>query len=146
MTRRNRAVIIGVSLLVVAIPLVSGCSVRDIVDDATGGQVQLPTSSVPEDFPSQVPLYDGEVLSGAGLGNTDGKVWNVGIRVPDAGAVTEIGTQLTDAGFETQLEGAANDDGGTVIASTPDFGVAVVVVRDDGGFVANYTVTATPQN
>ncbi len=143
---RPRTVFISLAIVLAMAPLLAGCSVRDIVDNATGGQVQLPGSSLPEDFPSAIPLYDGEVLSGAGVGNADAKVWNVGIRVPDAGAVADISSQLTDAGFASQLEGVANDDGGTIIASTADFGVAVVVVRDDGGFVANYTVTATPQN
>lgn len=135
-----------VALTLVAMPLLAGCSVGDLVDNATGGQVQLPSTSVPADFPSDVPLYDGEVLSGAGIGTVDAKIWNVGIRVPDASVLDGIELELTDAGFETQLQGETGGGGGTVIASTDAFGVAVVVVRDEGGFVANYTVTSTPQN
>lgn len=142
---RTRTILLAAVILVGVMPALAGCSVRDVVDTATGGQVQLPGSSLPDDFPAEVPLYDGEVLSGAGLGNADGKIWNVGVRVPDAGAVDEIQTALSDAGFVTNLQGPSGADGGTIIASSDAYGVAVVVVRDDSGFVANYTVTATPQ-
>ncbi len=131
--------------VVAAGPLLAGCSVDQLVENATGGQVDLPDSTVPEDFPDAVPLYDGEVLTAASAGNADGKIWNVSVRVPDVAALDTITTELTDAGLEAQLQGPSTADGGTVIASTAEFGVAVVVVRDDSGFVANYTVTATPQ-
>lgn len=144
MSRRLQSVALAGILLVT--PVMAGCSVQDIVSHASGGNVDIGGTSVPDDFPTEVPLYDGEVLSGVGLGNpTDGKVWNIGIRVPDATVLDDIQRQLTEAGFDAQFQGSPTADGGTLVSTGAGYGVAVVVVPDADGFVANYSVTATPQ-
>lgn len=143
MNRRTRVVALAGVLLLA--PVLVGCSVQDIVSQASGGNVDIGGTSVPDDFPTEVPLYDGEVLSGVGLGTGTGKVWNIGIRVPDATALDDIQKQLTDAGFDAQFQGSPTADGGTLVSTGASFGVVVVVVPDPGGFVANYSVSATPQ-
>ena len=148
MTTRRRSIRSPLSVaaaLLLAAPILAGCSmipVNDIVDQATGGTVDLGGTEVPTDFPSSVPLYEGEVLNGMRVGGDGAKVWNVGIRVPDAAALDTIITQLSDAGFSAQLQGPSSADGGTVAATGSNLGILVAVVADGGGFVANYTVTS----
>ncbi|HWR85832.1 MAG TPA: hypothetical protein VN200_07550, partial [Rhodoglobus sp.] len=64
---------------------VGGNPVEQLVEGATGGEVEI-GNTVPEDFPAEVPLAEGEVLSGASAGG----VWNVGIRVDGADALGTI--------------------------------------------------------
>ncbi len=85
----------------------TGCSlINNVVNSATGGNVPegLGTGqSVPADFPSEVPLIDGDVVFGLSLPGDNGeKAWNVTINVSGARAFETIKTQLTDAGFEYQ--------------------------------------------
>lgn len=141
---------IALALALVITPALSGCfanPIEQIVEGATGGDVSLPGQSIPADFPAEVPLYDGEVTFGLGLGNTDGKAWNVTIRVPDIAAADDIKTQLEGAGF-TQNEagvGGTTADGATLIYANATYTVLVVVTSDANGFVANYTVSQVAQ-
>jgi hypothetical protein len=141
------AALLAVSLALVA-PALTGCGViQDAVEQATGGDVDFGGNSVPEDFPSEVPLIDGEVLSGASAGNADGKIWNVTIKVEDASAFDEIKTQLEDAGFEASELGGTTGEGSTGTFTKDPYGVLVVVGGGDSteGWVANYTVTSSTQ-
>src|SRR5947208_16980031 len=95
-TRASRlitAVLLTASVILVG-PALTGCgAIKDVIEKATGGQVTGGTS-VPEDFPDAVPLIEGEVLAGGAVGDADSKVWNVTIKVDDAGAFDQITTQL----------------------------------------------------
>jgi hypothetical protein len=141
------AALLAVSLALVA-PALTGCGlIQDAVERATGGDVDLGGKSVPEDFPSEVPLIDGEVLSGASAGNEDGKIWNVTIKVADASVFDEIKAQLEGAGFESSEIGGSGDQGSTGTFTKEPYGVFVVVAGGDTaeGWVANYTVTSSTQ-
>jgi len=133
-------------VLLVATPLVSGCSViNNVVRSVSSGQVPegLGTgTTVPSDFPSEVPLIDGEVVLGLSLPGDDGeKVWNVTINVSGADAFDAIKTQLTDAGFEYQsVTEGESASGGTFRKA--DLTVLVAVGATDGEhWTANYSVT-----
>ncbi len=139
------AALLAVSLALVA-PALTGCGlIQDAVEQATGGDVDFGGNSVPEDFPSEVPLIEGEVLSGASAGNADGKVWNVTIKVDDASAFDEITAQFEAAGFEPSELGGTSDQGATGTFTKDPYGVFVVVAGGDTaeGWVANYTVTSS---
>ena len=101
-TRRTRlvtAVLLAASVAI-ATPALTGCgAIRDAVEQATGGDVDFGGNTVPEDFPTEVPLIEGEVLAGGSVGNEDGKIWNVTIKVDDGSAFDEISAQLEAAGF-----------------------------------------------
>jgi hypothetical protein len=132
----------AIALSLLAAPALAGCGiVQGAIENATGGQVDLPGASVPKDFPSEVPLAKGQVIFGLSAGKDGEKVWNVTIKV-DAGAYAAIAEQLKGAGFELNegSEAANNDNGG--LFTSDKYGV-LVVVSDDGsdGTVANYTVT-----
>ena len=128
-------------------PALSGCfgnPLEQIVEGATGGDVSLPGNKVPDDFPKEVPLIDGEVVFGVGLGDGTGKGWNVTKKVSGLDAADTIKSQLEGAGF-TQNE--AGIGGSTAVAApliyeNGTYTVLVVVSKDsDNGFIANYTVT-----
>jgi len=142
---RRYIVTIAVAMSLALAPTLTGCfggnPIEGIIENATGGDVDLGGTSVPDDFPSEVPLYDGEVVFGAGIGFEGEKAWNVSVRLPDATAIDAIAADLESAGFETQVQTDPSAEGGTVISEGTNFGVLVVVVKDDAGFIANYTVT-----
>jgi hypothetical protein len=152
MIRRRSAALALIVALAVA-PAVTGCSIQNIVKTATGGNVDLGGKSVPSDFPSEVPLIKGEVVSGIGIGNTkDGKGWNVAIKVTGMDAYDTISQELSDAGF-TGIDGSslipndASSKGKTLIVEDANYGVVVVVAdTGDGTFTANYTVTTKSQD
>jgi hypothetical protein len=140
----KRALVTAVGLAVVV--ALSGCTfvggnpVEQIVEGVTGGEVEI-GDTVPEDFPAEVPLAEGEVLSGTSAAG----VWNVGIRVDGADALGTIVAELEAAGFVGTQTGDQTADGGSAALGNDQYGVVVVVTRDGEGWVANYTVTRTAQ-
>lgn len=147
--RKRITVPIAIIVALAVTPALSGCfgnPIESIIEGATGGNVDLGGKSVPDGYPtSEVPLISGEIVFGAAVGNdTDGKVFNVTVKVADGSALDAIKSQLEAVGFTAQADlGGSTADGGTYIASTDKWGVLVVVSKDgDNGFVANYTVTS----
>lgn len=146
-TSRPAAVVPLAVSLAIAAPLLTGCSLIPHV----GGGVSLPgvsvgTGHLPKDWPSEVPVPTGDVVSGASLGGdaAKGKVWNATIKVGGPDAAAEITSQLEDAGFQSQSVGST-DQGSTAVYRKARYDVAVVVTKDDAnGWVANYTVTYDP--
>jgi hypothetical protein len=142
---RLPATVILAAVLAIGAPLMlSGCGlIGGVVNGATGGGgvPGLPGNSVPDDFPTDVPLIDGDVQLGVALGDSaDGKVWNVTIKSTDTDAAATIKGQLEDAGFESQDVGSTSD--GSSAAYTKDkLSVLVVVAPSDGDIIVNYTVT-----
>jgi len=147
MTRRVTAPIAIVIALAMA-PALSGCfgnPIEGIIEGATGGQVDLGGTAIPDGFPtSEVPIADGEIIFGGSFGGADAQVFNVTVRVPNAQAIDGIKTELEAAGFESQGEfSGSTQEGGTFIATTAAWSVLVVVAKDtENGFVASYTVTS----
>jgi hypothetical protein len=142
MNRTRFTVPLAIGLAVLAGPLLTGCSVQNIVHNVTGGTVDIPSTSVPKDFPSEVPLAKGEVVLGAAIGGKDGKIWNVTIKVAGASSLVDIAKQLQSAGFTADGTFGGNTDGGTGAFKNSSYGVLVVVSKDGkNGWIANYTVT-----
>lgn len=146
---RNRITApIAIALALVITPALSGCfgnPIESIIEGATGGDVDLGGTSLPDGYPAaEVPVISGEILFGASIGNAEGKVYNVTVKVADAGALDAIKAQLEGVGFTSDASmGGSTADGGTYIATTDAWGVLVVVSKDgSNGFVANYTVTS----
>src|SRR4051794_30429216 len=128
----------------VLVPALAACGggnpIEGLIEQGSGGSVQLGGGSVPKGFPAEVPLYDGEILYGIAVGDDPGKAFNVTVRIPDSAAGEQIRTDLEAAGFtlvggsDPTAEGGAAYDGA-------NWGVLVVLTKDDSGWVANYTVT-----
>ncbi len=145
--RRRFVAPLAVALALVITPSLSGCfgnPIESIIEGATGGDVDLGGTSVPDGYPtSEVPLVAGEILFGGSIGNADGKIFNVTVKVSGPEALDQIKTQLEGAGFTSQADLGDTSAGGTYIASTDAWGVLVVVSEDgSNGWMANYTVTA----
>ncbi|MDH6180391.1 hypothetical protein M2152_000573 [Microbacteriaceae bacterium SG_E_30_P1] len=142
---RRIAAPVALALSIALVPLLSGCMgnpIESVIEGATGGEVDLGGSSLPSGYPEQeVPVIDGEILFGGGLGSGDSKVFNVTIRVSGETAIDDIRAQLEGAGIVAQADvgGAA---AGTFVGTSDAWGVLVVVSEDGtNGWVANYTVT-----
>jgi hypothetical protein len=141
--------------LALAAPLaLSGCSLigdavgggvenvtEGVIEGATGGEIDLPGTTIPDDFPAEVPLLNEDVVSGVAFGDGASKVWNVSIAVSDQSAFDQISTQLTDAGFENSGFMGETDQGSSGAFSKGDLAVLVVVSGDASGLTANYTVS-----
>lgn len=148
--RKTITTIVALSLALTIAPAIAGCSmIGGIIEQQTGGQVDLGGKSIPKDFPTaDVPLVDGEIVYGAGVKSNDGQVWNVTIKVTDGSSFDAIATQLEGAGLKAaDGVGGSTADGGVGTFSNDKYNVAVVVTKDStNGFVANYTVTTATKN
>jgi hypothetical protein len=148
-TMRKRVTVPLVIVLALAVtPALSGCfgnPIQQIVSGATGGNVDLGGKSVPDGYPTtEVPLIQGEIVSGIALGNDkDGKVFNVAVKVSGMDAVDTIKSELEGAGLTANGDiGGSTDAGATLVYSSDKWGVLVLVALDkENGTVANYTVT-----
>lgn len=144
-TRKRILVPAAIILSLALTPMLSGCGgLQGIVNNATGGKLDLGSSKLPGDFPKDVPVPSDKVIFGIGLGNSDGKVWNVTFQVASKDALTDIDSKMKGAGFAKDASGDTTTEATTGIYSKDPYGVLVVVSSDDkNGFIANYTVTYT---
>ena len=148
-SRRFAPTLLLIGAVLVA-PVLAGCSgdqIQSIVGDATGGTVDVGGTTIPEDFPSDIPLAAGDVASAGRVGTGTGKVWNVTITVSDPAAPSVITEQLTSAGFAStsNLPGAP-DIGGSAGFANDTYAIALIVTDNgDGTYAANYTVTSIPK-
>ena len=148
-SRPARRVTLGLLVAAVALPLLAGCSVgenvRDsvsgavngAVQDATGGDVSL-GGQLPADWPSDIPVVDGEVLfATGGLGESGVGGWVVTVNATSTTPLEEARTQLLAAGFTEVVAGV---DAEVVTMANAAYGV--VVAGNPDGVV--YTVTPVP--
>jgi len=136
------AIALAATLLIA--PTLSGCGgIEGLIEQATGGEVNVSIGSLPDGWPSEVPVIDGDIIAGGtAADDSDNPGWNVTIKVENEAAFTDIKNQLEGAGFEPVDAGEL--DGGDTITSgafkNANYGVLVAVSGSDGAFVANYTV------
>lgn len=133
------------AVMLVGLSTLTGCSVVEgIIEQQTGGDVDLGGNTVPADFPSDVPLADGDVVNGSKITGGDGEtVWNVLMNVADPAAPESIAAQLEGAGFSSAGTGEVSDSGGTLTYTKDDLVVNVLLGKTDSGWTANYTVAQT---
>lgn len=139
---RRTALALAAAILVA--PALTGCTglIEGVIEQATDGQVDVSFGSLPDGWPEEVPVIDGEIIAGGGADDDSGNPgWNVTVTV-DEGAFDEIKAQLEGAGF-TQVDAPDLDSSDTVSSgafSNDSYGVLVAVTGGEGNFVANYTV------
>lgn len=105
------------------------------------GTVSLGTD-LPADFPAEVPLIDGEVVSAVKVDNEDAFGWVVQVLNEDADAHDRAVEGVTGAGF-APAEGVPEVSGGAVTAAilvNEDWQVVVGSLEGQG--IVSYTVTA----
>ncbi len=142
MARAAVAVLAGVLALGVS-PALAGCSmIEGIIEEQTGGDIDLGGTTVPGDFPTEVPLADGTIINGSAATGANGeRVWNVLMTVSDPAAPDTIAAQLEGAGFTTpEGVGGVTEQGGTLTYTNGALVVNVLLAKVDAGWTANYTV------
>ncbi len=107
-----------------------------VVDDVT------PVGEMPADFPAEVPLIDGTLVSGAGITLNGVKTWTIELRVTDAveAAFEEVNAALLGAGFEAGFS-MVDATSGVGMYETPEFGVMLTVENKAEGTLVSYVVT-----
>lgn len=145
----NRTV--RLAALVAAIALVStttlaGCfgnPVEQIIEGATGGDVDLGGNTLPDGYPvDAVPVVEGEIVMGIGVGDAASKVYNVTVNTT-TDPTAQARDLLVGAGFSEQTAAQATTAEGSSFVFTSDaWGVLVVIGQADGGWTVNYTVTS----
>lgn len=121
----------------------SGADEGNAKDDSEGGEGTggFVIGSIPEDFPSQIPVADGEVtggLSGTVEGDT---MWSFSVRSKDSSAFDKLRSQLNSSGF-------TEDDvmeGDTTMGWWQGHGYDVFITSSEDGGATNiaYIVTMT---
>ena len=106
----------GLALLVVlaAGPAMAGCSDTQ-VQDAVNGAVQGATDNdvslggaLPEGWPAEIPVIDGEIKFGAGNTTNGDQGWVVTVASAEADPLADAKQKLVDAGFEPDTGNTAN--------------------------------------
>ena len=130
--------VVALSIALAGCSLIEG-QVEGVIEETTGTEVELPGAELPEGFPTEVPLIEGEVAFGVAIGNG----YNVSVRVDGPEAIDEISDQLEAAGFTAQAGGTTGAET-TQAFSSDAFTVIVVLTKEgDTGYLANYTVAPT---
>jgi len=116
--------------------------------DTEEGSITAGAGSLPEDFPSDVPLVEGEVSFAQRLETADGLGWSVVITTSGdpATIVEQVRGDLEGNGFtvDDATEFAAGDSaGGTIIADKGDLSTLIVVGGDGEQTAVTYTVNQT---
>lgn len=101
---------VGTSVFVGALAIagVAGCDAEDtaerIAEEAGGDDVDIEVGDLPEGFPKDdVPLPEGDIVSGTTLGGGNEQVWTVIFNVGEVEpAADDYRGELEDAGFEIQ--------------------------------------------
>jgi len=145
--RKRVTVPLAIVLVLAMTPALSGCfsnPLEQIIEGATGGDVDLGGTTVPDGFPtSEVPLLDGSIQFGGAITQDGATVYNITMNVPGSSPVDTIQGQLEGAGFTAQTEFTGDAaEGGTLIYTSDKWGVLVVVAKADSDWTVNYTVTS----
>jgi len=139
---------LAVAIAGIAAALLTGCfgnpgdlvnqGVEDAIEGATGGDVSL--GDLPEDFPTSIPLIDGDVSVGAGGGTTGADGWVVVITSSAADPMADAAAALEGAGFteETAVSGGAM---GASAYSNAEYTVLIA----GSGDTVTYTVSPKQQ-
>ena len=99
--------------------------------------------SVPKDFPSAIPLYQGHIVSSAIEGPKRGRIWQVVIQLPSPQAMGSIKKQFADAGLKPAVVGQPNHAGEAILGKAPSDTVEVVLSKHGDTWEAAYIVTAS---
>ena len=147
MQRKGLTAVIAASLLIA--PTLAGCSANPIesaIEGVTGGNVDLSGTTIPDDFPSEVPLLDGEVVNAMAAGTAPEKIWTVTMKVTDASVLEGVKADMEAAGFTSELGDAAVGGLTGGMYSNETYSVLIVVAEEkDGGWMATYTVAPAAQ-
>lgn len=118
--------------------------VEQIIEDQTGVDVDVngDGASLPDGFPSEIPVPDGKIGFSAGADGT----YTVAFEVADAAAIDATIAELIASGFTQTAEFDLGDGAGTSSFENGDYVVALISApMDAGGYSLQYTVVPAGQ-
>ena len=147
-TAQRKTLALAIAAAIVITPLLSGCGgIQGIIDQATGGAIQPSVGELPNDWPSEVPVVDGEIIGGNKATDPEDEsstLWTAIIGRNDdvEGTKAAVAESLSGAGFETvDTEGAPID---ALPYKNDTYTVLVFVATGENDTVtATYNVTQT---
>lgn len=149
-TRKFTTVTAALALAIGATFSLSGCfgnplenlvqgGAGEIIKNATGADVDLGGQSIPKDFPTQVPVAEGEIELGGSITVDGNTVWTLRIKSKDPMIFEKMQAKFLAAGFE---EGFASQGQGSM-GGYEGHGYNIVFNVDaiDGDMGVTYVVT-----
>ena len=134
----NRVRVLAVTLAVAGVALLSGCSgeavgsaVDGAVNGATGGDVSL-GGQLPEGWPKEIPVIDGDLGFGAANTADAGRGWVVTVTTSAADPLADATAMLEAAGFSADNAATANVGDAGVAALTNETWSVVVAGTPEG--------------
>lgn len=117
------------------------------VEDDEGNTLQsVAGAELPRDFPEDIPLVDGLVISGVSTTDTTGQAgWNVNLDIAGASprdVRDEAVGLLADAGYVSESSTDVGDTLGEVMVG-PQWRIAVSVIGQPTSTTVSYLVTTT---
>ena len=127
----------AVLALLAAGPALAGCSdaqvqdaVNGAVQGATDGDVSL-GGALPDGWPAEIPVIDGEIKFGAGNTTNGDQGWVVTVASAAADPLADAKQALVDAGFELDTGNSANvGDVGVVALKNTTYTVTIAGTPD----------------
>jgi len=126
-----------VALLAVG-PALAGCSdaqvqdaVNGAVQGATDGDVSL-GGALPDGWPAEIPVIDGELKFGAGNTTNGDQGWVVTVASSAADPLADAEQKLVDAGFVADTSASANVGDVGVVAMTSATYIVTIAGTPDG--------------
>lgn len=128
---------VAVLALLAAGPALAGCSdaqvqdaVNGAVQGATDGDVSL-GGALPDGWPAEIPVIDGEIKFGAGNTTNGDQGWVVTVASAAADPLADAKQALVDAGFELDTGNSANvGDVGVVALKNTTYTVTIAGTPD----------------
>jgi hypothetical protein len=113
----------------------------DIIKGATGADMDFGGTSIPKDFPVQIPVAEGEIEMGGSITVEGNKVWTLRINANDPNVFEKISRQLVSNGFEESFR----TEGKTPKGGYDGHGYGLILNVDihDGKVGVTYVVTET---
>lgn len=147
-TAQRKTLALAIAAAIVITPLLSGCGgIQGIIDQATGGAIQPSVGELPNEWPAEVPVVDGEIIGGNKATDPEDEsstLWTAIIGRNDDVESTKaaVAESLSGAGFETvDTEGAPID---ALPYKNDTYTVLVFVATGENDTVtATYNVTQT---
>ena len=150
--RRMITLSIAGALVLGVTPALVACSpqqlvqdaVENAVKDATGIDVNIEGTSMPDGFPAEVPVISGDIGASGSLGLGADQIWTVSFTVPDlAAAYDEAKSKLLAAGFTSDFD-ATTDGVATGSFSNASFTAIVTATGDGTSNTVTYVVASKP--
>lgn len=150
-TRKITTITASLALAVGATFSLSGCfgnplenlaqgGANEIIKNATGADIDLGGTSIPQDFPPQIPVIDGKIETAGSITVEGDKIWTIRIKTDDPQAFKKVQAELLANGFE---EGFVTE-GESAMGSYDGHGWGLLLSMDatDGSYNLTYIVSA----